>query len=172
MLPARRPKASQTRETETRQPVRARGNPEAGNKAEYPLGAMHNNARYPKRPVRAAFIAFVVLAAFVGAFILFDESIRRVWPFAFGYCALLAVGSIGLARLSRRVLLLLAVSAVVALAPGVVGLALALRSGASVESGSAWLQSSLYLFYALAVWGVYWVIRGWSLYFTRSHEAT
>ncbi|NOS70307.1 MAG: hypothetical protein HOP33_10295 [Verrucomicrobia bacterium] len=120
--------------------------------------------------MRAALIAFVILSAFVGAFIPFDERIRAVWPFAFGYCALLAVATIGLVRLGRRAWLLLGVPAVIALAPGVVGIALALRPGGSLDSGGVWLQVSLYLFYALAAWGICLVIRGWSLYFTQSHE--
>jgi len=132
---------------------------------------MHRKAKYPKRPVRAALIAFIILSAFVGVFIPFDERIRSVWPFAFGYCAFLAVASIGLVRIGRRVLLLLGVPAAVAMAPGVVGISLALRSGDSLQSSGVWLQVSLYLFYALAVWGICLVIRGWSLYFAQSHEA-
>lgn len=128
---------------------------------------MRHNAKYPKRPVRAALIAFVILSVFVGAFIPFDEHIRSVWPFAFGYCAVLAVASIGLVRLGRRALLLLGVPAAVAIIPGVVGIALMLRS---LDSGGAWLQVSLYLFYALAAWGICLVIRGWSLYFRQSHD--
>jgi hypothetical protein len=130
---------------------------------------MQQRAKYPKRPVRAALIAFVILSAFVGAVIPFDERIRGVWPFAFGYCALLAVASIGLARLGRRALLLLGVPAAVALTPGVVGIALMLRPEGSLDSGGVWLQVSLYLFYALAVWGICLVIRGWLLYFTQPH---
>jgi hypothetical protein len=45
---------------------------------------MEQRAKYPTRPVRAAVIAFVILSAFVGAFILFDGRIRGVWPFALG----------------------------------------------------------------------------------------
>jgi hypothetical protein len=132
---------------------------------------MQQRAKYPKRPVRAAVIAFVILSVLVGVFGPFDERIRSARPFAFGYCVFLAVGSIGLVRLGRRALLRLGVPAAVALAPGVVGFALALRPGASIESGSIWLQVSLYLLYALAAWGICLVIRGWSLYFTQSHEA-
>lgn len=127
---------------------------------------MSQDTKYPKRPVRAAFIGFVILSVFVGAFIPFDERIRSVWPFAFGYCAVLAVASIGLVRLGRRALLLLGVPAAVAIVPGVIGVALML---CSLDSGGAWLQVSLYLFYALAAWGFCLVIRGWSLYFKQSH---
>jgi hypothetical protein len=131
---------------------------------------MKARAKYPKRPVRAALIAFFILSAFVGAFIPFDERIRNVWHFALGYCALLAVASIGLARLGRRAVLLLGVPAAVALSPGVVGIALMLRPGGSLDSGGVWLQVSLNLLYALAAWGICLVIRGWSLYFTKPHE--
>jgi hypothetical protein len=64
---------------------------------------MQQKAKYPKRPMRAALLAFVILPAFVGAFIPFDAGIRDDWPLAFGYCALLAIGSIGLARLAGGV---------------------------------------------------------------------
>jgi hypothetical protein len=112
---------------------------------------MQQRAQYPKRPVRATLVAFAVLSAFVGAFIPFDESIRGAWPFAFGYCALLAGASIGLARLGRRALLLLGVPASVALAPGVVGLALMLRPGGSLDSGAVWLRVSLYCVASVSV---------------------
>lgn len=142
-----------------------------GDQGVRPLNhAMQQRAQYPKRPVRATLVAFAVLSAFVGAFIPFDESIRGAWPFAFGYCALLAGASIGLARLGRRALLLLGVPETVALAPGVVGLALMLRPGGSLDSGAVWLRVSLYLLYALAAWGICLVIKGWSLYFTQPHE--
>ena len=138
-----------------------------------PLGGvahvMQQKPKYPKRPVRAALIAFIILSAFVSAFIPFDARIRNVWPFAFGYCALLAVAAIGLVRLGRRALLLFGVPTAVALAPGVIGFALMLRPGGSLDSGGVWLQVSSYLFYALAGWGICLVIRGWSLYFTQSH---
>jgi hypothetical protein len=45
---------------------------------------------YPKRPVKAALMHFMVLSVFIGAFIPFDAQIRRVWPLALGYCALLS----------------------------------------------------------------------------------
>ena len=128
---------------------------------------MQQKTKYPKRPVRTAVITFVILAAVVGAFIPFDEHVRSAWPFAFGYCALLAVASIGLVRFGRRALLLLGVPAAVALIPGIVGFALMFRS---LDSGGVWLQVSLYLFYALAAWGICLVIRGWSLYFTQLRE--
>src|SRR5688572_3115859 len=97
---------------------------------------MYQKAEYPKRPIRAAAIAFVILSSCFGAAMPWDDDIRSLWPYAFGYSAVLAVASIGLARLGRRVFLLLGVPALVALAPGVVGLVMALRPGASLESGN------------------------------------
>lgn len=129
---------------------------------------MVQNTNCPQRPVRATFVTFVILAAFVGAVIPFDERMRGAWPIAFGYCALLAVAAIGLAHFSgRALLLLLGVPAAIALAPAVVGIALIFRSGGSLDSGRAWLHVSLYLFYALGGWSIFLVIRGWLQYFAK-----
>ena len=133
---------------------------------------MQKKLQYPQHPIRATVIAFVCLAVYVSVFMPFQEELRRGWLLAFGYCAFLAVVSVGLVRLGRRALLLLGIPAAVALVPGVVGVALALRPGASVESGSVWLGVSLYLLYALGVWGLCLVVKGWSLYFGEPHEAT
>src|SRR5262245_47614329 len=103
---------------------------------------MKPKAKYPKRPARTALIAFVILAASVSVSIPFEERIRGIWHLAFGYCAFLAVASIGLMRLGRRALLLLGVPVAVALAPGVVGFALTFHS---FDGGGAWLQLSVYL---------------------------
>jgi hypothetical protein len=90
------------------------------------LGARPRHASESKlsEAASASCADFMVLSAFVGAFIPFDERIRSLWPFAFAYCAFLAVATIGLVRLGRRVLLLLGVPAAAALAPGAVGFAL------------------------------------------------
>ncbi|WP_146115616.1 MULTISPECIES: hypothetical protein [Pirellulaceae] len=131
---------------------------------------MQQRAIYPKRPVRATFITFLSLSAFVGAFMPFDQTIRDAWPFALGYCALLAVSSVGLARLGWRGWLLVVAGTMIAVAPAAVGIALMLRPGGSIEDGDVWLPVSLYLFYALMAFGVCLVIRGWTLYFTKSDE--
>jgi len=128
--------------------------------------AMQRRHRYPKRPMRIAFVVLVVLSVIFGAFLPLDERLRDAWPTAFGYCVFLAVASIGLLRLGRGALWILGLPAVVALAPGIVGVALLLGS---VDSSGVWLQMSLYLLHALAVWGLCLVIRGWTLYFTQSH---
>ncbi len=125
---------------------------------------------YPKKPVRAAILTFVALAVFVGVCLPFQEStIRDSWPWAFAYCALLSVGSIGLVRLGRRVLVLIGIPFVVAVLPAIIGFTLMVGS-TSLESGGAWLQLSLYLFYALGAWGAYWIARGWLLYYKNSVE--
>jgi hypothetical protein len=111
-----------------------------------------------------AIIGSLILSALVGAVIPFEEGLRSAWPYALGYGVLLSFASVGLARLGLRGLLWLGIAAAVALAPGVIGFVLALQG---VESSSTWLQVSLYLFYALAGWGVGLVARGWWLYFRR-----
>ncbi len=124
---------------------------------------------HPKRPLRYTLIAFVILSAVVGGIMPFDDRLRLVWPFAFGYCAFLPFAAVGLARLGSHGLLLLGIPAAVAFVPGVVGFALILHSN---MSGGVWLRVSLYLFYTLAAWGLYLVVKGWRLYFTEPNETT
>jgi hypothetical protein len=123
---------------------------------------------YPKRPVRAVVITFVALLVFVGVFIPFDEVLQETWPFAFCYCLFLAIASVGLMRLGRIAIVTLLPAAAVAMAPGIIGFVMAFRS----ESYEFlyWMKTSLYLFYAVGIWGIYLVVRGWFLYFKQPHE--
>ena len=133
---------------------------------------MPRKAIHPKHPVKAALVGFAILAACVAAAIPFDERIRGAWPFAFGYCALLAVAGVGLVRLGQKVLWLLGVPLAVALAPGAFGFALLLDSGGAKDLGADWLRVSLYLCYALAAWMLCLVVKGWSLYLGHPHQAS
>ena len=128
---------------------------------------MHRNAKHLQRPVRAVLILFFVLSAFIGVYLPFDEHVREGWPLAILYCAFLAVTSIGLARLGRRGVLLFLIPAVIAAAPGFVGIALSLRT---FGGGDVWLRTSVYSLYAVGVWGTCLVIRGWWLCFTQPGE--
>jgi hypothetical protein len=85
----------------------------------------------------------------------------------YGYCALLAVAAIGLAHLSRSALLPLVAAVFIMLIPGAVGVWLTMNSHGSIDSGMIWLRVSLYLSYAVGVWVIFFVIRGWSLYFKK-----
>lgn len=87
----------------------------------------------------------------------------------YGYCALLAVAAIGFVRLGPMALLKLVVSALVAVIPGAVGVKLAL-SPLSSGAGMVWLHISLYLFCAVGVLALFFVVRGWSLYFKKRDD--
>lgn len=128
---------------------------------------------FPKRPAQAAAISFVVLSAFVGVLMPFQEqSVRERWPWAIVYCAFLALASIGLIRFGRRAFLLIGIPFVVAIAPGTVGFVLMVRSSGADDGAGTWLQLSLYLLCALGVWASFWGLRGWLLYYRQSYDNT
>jgi hypothetical protein len=129
---------------------------------------MHQQPFYPKRPVRTTFVVFLALAAFISLFIPFEERLRGKWPFAYAYCALLAVSTVGLARLGRRAMSFLIASAAIASLPAVIGIAIFLVRGPSIEFTTSWIQVSLYLFYLLGALGLLMVVKGWLLYFQAS----
>lgn len=87
----------------------------------------------------------------------------------YAYCALLAVAAIGFVRLGASALLQLVVSALIAVIPGAIGVKLAL-SPDSADAGRVWLHISLYLFYAVCLLAIFFVVRGWSLYFKRRDD--
>jgi hypothetical protein len=93
------------------------------------------------------------------------------WPPLYAYCALLAVVAIGFVRLGPTALLQLVVSALVALMPGAIGVKLALSPN-SVNAGMVWLHISLYLFYMVGLLALFFVVKGWSLYFKKRDEGT
>jgi hypothetical protein len=133
---------------------------------------MTQKQSYPKRPVRAVWLTFLGLSVFFAISLPFQDDVPpQAWPLAFGYCALLPACAVGLARLGRRAFLLLAALASVPMVLGVVGVALMLRSGSSLDSGDIWLRVSLYLFYALGVAALVLSTRGWILYWRQTHEA-
>jgi hypothetical protein len=131
---------------------------------------VHSRPTYPRRPFRAALIAFFSLCVLFAIYVPFDDKgVLSHWPHALGYCAFLAIATIGLVRLGRRVLWLIALPTLFALAPGLIGIALMLRS---VDRGEVWLKTSSYLFYPLAAWGILLVLRGWWLYFFESADSS
>ncbi len=133
---------------------------------------MTQKPSFPKRPIRAAWLAFLGLSAFFAISLPFqDDSPPQAWPLAFGYCALLPACAIGIARVGRRAFLILAGLAAIPIVLGVVGVALMLRSGSSLDSGDVWLRVSLYLFYALGLAALFLSTRGWILYWRQTHEA-
>lgn len=126
-------------------------------------------AKYPKHPVRAAVISFVALLAFVGVCILLmQERTLLTWSWAVAYCAFLSVGSIGLIRLGPKVFWRIGISFLISMIPAAIGMTRMLRSTGSMEVGERWLQVSLYLIYAVAAVGLYWVVKGWLKYFEES----
>ncbi|EEF60947.1 hypothetical protein [Pedosphaera parvula] len=126
---------------------------------------MTPTTKYPKEPAKAFFIVFFSLSAL--AAIMLPIS---VWTLAFGCCAFLAVTSVGLARLGRRVVLLLGLPFALAMLPGLIGVTLMLSSPHVLDAGESWLQVSRYLLYAWSAWGVCWVARGWLLYYREPHQ--
>lgn len=124
-----------------------------------------SRAIYPKRPVRAAVTVFFATSLVMAIGLIFDGLPADKWPWAFGYCALLAVTTVGLMRNGRKALLLLVGAAAVAFVPAVIGFA-RLSATSDLEKGShwIWLRVSVYLLYALSLPALWLVIRGWLLY--------
>ncbi|HXC36949.1 MAG TPA: hypothetical protein VNV43_13815 [Candidatus Acidoferrales bacterium] len=128
---------------------------------------------YPRRPVRAVWLTFLGCSVWVTIFLPFmtKELPPKNWPPLYAYCALLAVVAIGFVRLGPTALLQLVVSALVALMPGAIGVKLALSPN-SVNAGMVWLHISLYLFYMVGLLALFFVVKGWSLYFKKRDEGT
>ena len=132
---------------------------------------MIQQSSYPKRPVRAVGIMFLILSVYVAiSFSFLDDFPPQAWPLAFGYCALLSAWAVGIARLGRRAILLLTALASVPIVLGFVGVELMLRMGSSLDSGDIWLRISLYLFYALGVAALVLSTIGWILYWRQRRE--
>ncbi|HEX3628033.1 MAG TPA: hypothetical protein VH280_21695 [Verrucomicrobiae bacterium] len=129
---------------------------------------MQKNPPYPRRPVRAALLTFLLCSVWVTIFLPFltKQLPPRSWPPLYAYCAVLAIGAIGFVRLGPTALLQVVVSALVAGMPGAVGVKLALAAPSS-DAGRVWLHISLYLFYAVGLLAIFFIVRGWSLYFKR-----
>ena len=124
-----------------------------------------------QHPVRATLLAFALLSVFVGIFMPFEPRVREAWPFALGFCAVLAVASVGLARVGSRSLSLFLASCALAICPFMVGLVL-LRTGSPLETFWMWLHVSWYLFHALGVLMLCLAARGWYLYFSVDEQTT
>ena len=133
---------------------------------------MTEKPSYPKRPGRIVWLTFLGLSAFFAISLPFqDDFPPQAWPLAFGYCALLPACVVGIARLGRRVFLLLAALASVPIVLGIIGVALTFRGGASLDSGDIWLRISLYIFYILGLAALILSTRGWILYWRQAHAA-
>ncbi|MEZ6058337.1 MAG: hypothetical protein R3C01_16680 [Planctomycetaceae bacterium] len=125
---------------------------------------------HPKRPVRAALVMFILLCGFYGLFMPFSARLQGSWPYVFGYCALLSIAVIGIVRMGVRVLLLLGVTGVMAIAMAIVGNQLTLRTG-RLDAGSVWFTVASNLLYALAASTTCLSLRGWWLYFSETPDA-
>jgi len=133
---------------------------------------MSQKPPYPKHPIRLVWLTFLGLAAFFATSLMFQSDVPpQAWPLAFGYFALLPACVVGIVRLGRRVFLFLAALASIPVLLAVVGVALMLRSGSSLDTGGVWLRISLYLFYALGVCALVLSARGWFLYWRQTREA-
>lgn len=132
---------------------------------------MPNKLPYPRRPVRAAWLTFLGCSAWVTVFLPFatEELPPATWPFGYGYCALLAVATVGLIRLSRTAFLVLGPMAAIAVISGAVGLKLVLKPTPS-DAGMVWLRVSQCLFYVACGLGIVFVIRGWVLYYQKPDD--
>lgn len=130
-----------------------------------PRRAMIRKQTYPARPLKATLIVFVAISAFMSVFLPFDSRLRDHWPLVYLYGALLAISSVGLARLGRRAMRLLLISIAIAAIPAAIGFAIFFGNRASFESAAAWFQISLYLIYLVGALGVAMVALGWLLYF-------
>jgi hypothetical protein len=139
---------------------------------------MQKKLQCPRRPVRAAWLTFLGLSAYVTVFLPFtmDELPPKSWPLLYGYCALLAIAVIGLLRLSRLTRALLFASAAVASIPAAIGVAMVYLPHRAVDGGTPWLGAmpwlrvSLYLFYAVGVWALCLIGKGWLLHFREPRD--
>lgn len=116
------------------------------------------------RPIRATFLTFLGLSGFTAICLPFQNDFDPAkWPLAFGYCAILAVSSIGLARHGSQGLLLFGLPAIVALLPAIIGIALMILPDAPLGAGAKWLTASQYLLYTEAMWCAFLTVVGWMM---------
>jgi len=135
---------------------------------------MTQKPSYPKRPFRFVWLTFLVFSGLFAVTLPFQDDLPpQKWPLAFGYFLLLPVCSAGLARLGKRVWLLLAAFASVPIILGVIGFVLIFRNS-NLGNADTWLRSSIYLFYALGVIAIALSARGWLLYWrdTRLRDSS
>jgi hypothetical protein len=103
--------------------------------------------------------------------LIFDSELRQKanWFAAYGYCALLAVSSVGLVLAGRWNVIIFLVAAVCAAIPGIIEIRLITLSSGTISDNalSPWLRFSQTGFWVVGILGVWTVIRGW-----RSHFLT
>jgi hypothetical protein len=129
---------------------------------------MSQNPTDLKRPVRVVWFIFLGLSAFFTISLPFQDDVQPdAWPLALGYCAFLPACAVGIARLGRRVFLLLVAVSAVPLVLGIIGVTFMLRSGSSFGEDDVWFRLSLYLFYALGMSALILAARGWMLYWKQ-----
>ena len=127
---------------------------------------MTQKVSYPERPFRFVWLTFLGFSALFAVCLPFqDDFPPQKWPLAFGYCLLLPACAAGLARLGKRVWLLLAAFASLPIILGVISLALILGK-LSLGDADLWLRSSRYLFSALGLLAITMSVRGWLLYWS------
>jgi hypothetical protein len=132
--------------------------------------------RYSQWAGRAVLIAFVTLSALLSAGGLIvgtgfgyhwsgEDLVRAcIW------CVLLAVGSIGLARLSRRAFLVLGLAFGLAIVPALIGAYLRWLRGGSIDEHETWFSVSMCLVCLVSGGAIYLAVRGWRLYFRERNE--
>lgn len=114
---------------------------------------------------------FLCLSAIFAISLPFQDGLApKAWPFAFAYCALLPAFAVGVARLGRRVALVLISLSMICTLPGAIGFVLMLRSGGDINEGDTWFHISFYLFYALSIVALVLAGKGWLLYWRQARE--
>lgn len=131
---------------------------------------MHERTLYPQRPIRAALVTFLCLALFVGFILLLVEEIRRAWLLAFGNCLFISVACIGLLRLRFRELVFLSISIFILMSLCFFSAVVIMRSNYASDTMGVLFLVVQYLFYAVGLWGLFLICRGWSLYYRDRHE--
>lgn len=126
------------------------------------------NHPYPKRPFRAVLFLFLGLATFVSLVASFDPRLREAWPLALGYCAILAIFTIGLIRLKFRYLALLIFAGLTSILLGLAGYFVLMQSETSTEPGKQWIQASLYFGYGTGLVALVFSCWGWVSYFKEA----
>ena len=126
------------------------------------------NHPYSKRPFRAVLFLFLALATFVSLFAPFEPRLRGAWPLALGYCAILAVFTVGLIRLKFRYLALLIFSGLTSMLLGLEGYFGLMQSETFTETGMRWIRASLYFGYGTGLVAMVFSCWGWISYFKEA----
>lgn len=124
------------------------------------------DSKYPRKPVKAAVITFIVLMVWCGLFLPFNADVRDRWVWLVGYCGALSIVVIGIIRFGPRAVVLLVIAGLLASAPAVIGIAWLLLMAGPIEETLIWVAVSRYLLFGVIAGAILWAIYGWILYFT------